>query len=186
MSRGPDTKGLKINMAHMVSNLLSSTFGGHYYNIKHISRTCIVFGRLLLPTYPDFFWFTWGLGWFTIGLALVTARARNPLPVEVRAHSTFTSKAATNQNQDTASEEDSSSDEGGDSGYDDDNDDDDDDSDSDYYDENGDFPPDDVDFDSLDEDGQKAFLVSVSLSSLQFARMNFTDPTDSAGLAQCR
>lgn len=83
MSRGFDTKGTNINMA---SGTFTTALRGHLYNIKHIARTCIVFGGLLVPDYPDFFWITYGIGTFTILSAFGIAILRKPLRDKVRAH----------------------------------------------------------------------------------------------------
>jgi len=172
MSRGPDAKGTNINMP---SGAFASTLEGHLYNIKHIARTCIVFGGSILPNYPKFFWFTYAFGSITILLALGTARSRNRLLDEVRAHLPLNlsprSKAPTEQSQDPAPEQETGIDDN------DDNDG----TGPDYCDENGDFEPDEVDFDSLDKDGQKAFILSVSLFLLQHTRKSLTDRTNSAG-----
>ena len=174
MSRGLNAKGTNINM--MASGTFATALRGHLYNIKHIARTCIVFGGLLLPDYPKFFWFTWGTGSFTILVALGIAITRNSLRNKVRARLPPDliprSKAATEFNQDSAHEEET--------GIDDD-DHDHDGTGPDNCDENGDFEPDEVDFDSLDPDAKKAFIFSVSLLLLQQTRKSLTDRTNSAG-----
>jgi hypothetical protein len=174
MSRGLNAKGTNINMA---SGALATTLRGHLYNIKHIARTCVVFGGLLVPDYPDFFWFTWGTGSFTILVALGIAITRTSLRDRVRAHLPLytnpRSKAATEHNQDPAPDEETGIDDDDGTG-------------PDNCDENGDFEPDEVDFDSLDPDAKKAFIVSVSLLLLQHTRKSLTDRTNSAGATSCQ
>ena len=166
MSRGPAIKGTDINMA---SGALFTALRGHLYNIKHIARTCIVFGGLLVPDYPDFFWFTWGTGTFTILSALGIAILRKSLQDKVRAHLPLflnpQTKAATEHNQDLGPEEETGSD------------DDDDSTSPDYSDEDGYCEPAEVDFDSLDPDAKKAFILAVSLLLLSHTRRSLTNRT---------
>lgn len=161
-------KGTNINM--LAPGTFHTALRGHLYNIKHIARTCIVFGGLLVPDYPNFFWFTWSTATLTILSALgiaIRKSLRNKVRAHLPHHLTPRSKPVTEHNQDPAPEEET--------GIDEDSDDDDDSTGPDYYDKDGDCEPTKVDFDSLDPDAKKAFIISVSLLLLPHIRESLTD-----------
>ena len=68
----------------MASKLFTTTLHGFVYNIKHITRTCAGFGGFLLPDYPALFTGLFASTYCIIMAAWGTARARHPLPSEVR------------------------------------------------------------------------------------------------------
>ena len=67
----------------MASVHFNPIFKGCFYNIKHITYTCVAFGRALAPQYDTFFWTTFGLTHSIILIALGVARKRFLLPQEV-------------------------------------------------------------------------------------------------------